>query len=121
LEGSRLCADDGQAVLLHDIRFKEALCRGADFSGAILVNAHLEDADLTDAKFYGARLQAAHLEGAKLVGAQFQQSNLADAYFIGAEFDFASKRSITRAVNWRKGHFDPDVLGELEQLASSNG
>lgn len=121
LEGSRLCPAEGRAMHLNDVRFKGALCYRADFSGAVLVNAHLELADLRDARFYGARLQAAHLEEAKLHGAQFQQANLADAYFFGAEFDGACMRSITRAVNWRKGHFDPEVRLELERLAAREG
>lgn len=117
LDGARLCADRGKKPRLIEVRFKQASCRATDFSGALLVNAHMKEADLSGAKFYGCRLQAAHLEGADLSGARFEQADLADTYFTGATIDPVCAKSLSRAVRWRKAHFDPWVAEEIQLLA----
>jgi uncharacterized protein YjbI with pentapeptide repeats len=117
LEGARLCADGGQTPSLIEVRFKGAKCHGADFSGATMVNAHLEESDLTEARFYRCRLQGAHFEGADLTGAKFHQADLADARFAGAILDWECMHGISRARHWRKAHFDPGVKQELEEMA----
>jgi uncharacterized protein YjbI with pentapeptide repeats len=117
LEGARLCPLDGRPASLIEVRFRGARGRYADFSDAVLVNAHLDEADLRGASFRGAHLQAAHLRDARLEDATFVQANLADAYFWGARMNFETMRSITRAYNWRKAHFDEDVLDRLRRIA----
>jgi uncharacterized protein YjbI with pentapeptide repeats len=117
LEGARLCTVSDRVTSLIEVRFGEAKCRGADFSGARMINAHFRGADLSAARFYEARLQAAHLEETTLLGAQFQSANLNDAYFYGAELDERALRSIVRAFNWRNAHFDPPISQLLAQLA----
>jgi len=119
LEGARLGAGPARAASLIEVRFKRARCQGADFSGARLINAHLQEADLRGARFFGATLQAAHLEKADLRGARFQDANLADTYFHGAILDVATVRTIARAVNWRKAHFDSEVKAALVALTGS--
>jgi uncharacterized protein YjbI with pentapeptide repeats len=116
LEGARASTVDDRVTSLIEVRFRNAKCRGANFSGARMINAHFEGADLTEARFFQTRLQAAHFEEAKLVGAQLQNSNLNDAYFYGAELDEVALRSIVRAFNWRKAHFDWQISQLLEQL-----
>jgi uncharacterized protein YjbI with pentapeptide repeats len=114
---ARICADGGDPPSLIEVRFKDAKCRKADFSGAILVNAHMKGADLRRATFYGCHLQAAHFEGADLTEARFHQADLADTHFTGATLDRVCKKSISRALRWRKAHFDPGVKAEIEALS----
>jgi uncharacterized protein YjbI with pentapeptide repeats len=106
---------------------QEARCRGAYFHGTRLVQARLVDADLAEADFRQAQMQGALLRGATLHGANFEQANLADAHFESgkkkpaADLDEASLRSIVKAENWQKAHFDPEVRSRLEELASGTG
>ena len=116
LEGARLGARAGRPASLIEVRFRQARCQNAVFSEALLVNAHLEEADLRGASFVRARLQAAHLERALLEGAHFEQANLADTYFVDAELDYVALRSIRRAFNWRKAHFDPATRDAVELI-----
>jgi uncharacterized protein YjbI with pentapeptide repeats len=118
LAGARAGALRGRITSLIEVRFHQAASRAADFSGALMINAHLEGADLRDARFYQARLQAAHLEEARLYGAFFQAANLDDTYFYGAELDERALRTIVRAFNWRNAHFDWETATILENLAA---
>ena len=116
LEGARLGAGAARPAWLIEVRFQAARCRAADFSGVLLINAHLREADLRDARFYGASLQAAHLERADLRGAHFQQADIADTYFLGANIDDAALRTLARARNRDRAHFDPAVRVALDAL-----
>jgi uncharacterized protein YjbI with pentapeptide repeats len=119
IEGVRACTIGNRITSLIEVRFRRASGRGADFSGARMINAHLEESDLRDARFFQTRLQAAHFEDAKLQAAQFQSANLDDAYFLGAELDDAALETILRAFNWRNAKFDPEIWQRLENLEDS--
>jgi uncharacterized protein YjbI with pentapeptide repeats len=106
---------------LNEARFRKAQFGGAQFHGANLVSADLKETDLKEAQFHQASMQSAHLEKANLSGAKFEQANLNDAFFRGATVDAGTLKSILKAFNWQKAHFDEDVKLKLEELAEGNG
>lgn len=117
LEDARASSDD-RVTSLIEVRFHQAECDRADFSGTLMINAHLAGAKLNGVHFHGTRLQAAHLEDALLIGAQFQGADVNDTYFYGAHLDDVAILSLFRAFNWRNAHFDHHVESRLQQLAS---
>jgi len=106
---------------LNEARFREANFRGAQFHKTNLVAADLKETDLAGAKFYQARMQSAHLDEAKLRRAKFEQANLSDTFFYGADLNEETLRSILKASNWQRAHFDDDVKAKLEELSKANG
>ena len=104
---------------LREARLNRAECEGAHFHRSNLISAHLKEANLEYAEFHQAQLQSAHFESAKLNGASFPEADLNDSYFVAAELDGGTLRSIVRAKNWRKAHFDESVLKQLEELAGT--
>jgi uncharacterized protein YjbI with pentapeptide repeats len=114
LGGSRLSGTD-----LGEARMINANLVKARFNDANLVSAKLKQADGTGASFRGSRMQEVQLDRAVLRGAHFERANLDSGYFRGASFDQGALKSIARgALNWRKAHWDPTVLAELERLSS---
>jgi uncharacterized protein YjbI with pentapeptide repeats len=66
-------------------------------------------------------MQSAHLEEANLDGAKFEQADLNDTFFYRARnLNRGTLKSISKAINWQKAHFDDAVRVELEKLAQSN-
>ncbi len=107
----------GEGASLYNARLFEAECFKTGFQGAELVNAHLERADMRGARFSGARMQAAHLERSDMEGARFEGANVADTYFMGCKLDDNALRSMLKAKNWEKAHFDPAHATRLQELA----
>jgi len=108
----------GRDTTLEEARLRKAHCLETHFHDANLTSARLEEADLTGAQFYRARLQSAHLDETTLRGTRFDEADLNDAFLRRLkEVDEASLRSLSRAKNWRKAHFDPQVLERLELLS----
>lgn len=105
---------------LKEARFRRANLMEAHFHGANIVSARFEESNLMKAQFQQARLQSAHLENSKLVGAKFEQANLDDTYFYGASLNEKTLKSISKAFNWEKAHFDDDVKAKLEKLAEGD-
>lgn len=102
---------------LEEVRFQKARFKEAQFHEANLVSAVLKEADLRNAQFQQAKMQSAHLEKTELNGAKFEQANLNDTFFYGASFNEETLKSILKAFNWQKAHFDKDVRDTLEELA----
>ncbi len=102
---------------LGEVRFQKASAEGTLFHEARLVMSHFKEANLTRAQFQRAQLQSSHLDAARLSGAKFEEADLNDAYFRAATLDDSALSSITRAVNWQKAHFDPDVRARLDEIA----
>jgi uncharacterized protein YjbI with pentapeptide repeats len=116
MERARLSRAD-----LEEARLRKAIFRGGQFHNARLVSADLRETDLTGAQFYQAKMQSAHLEDANLDGAKFEQADLNDTFFCGAKnLNTKTLKSISKAFNWQKAHFDDAVRVELEKLAQSN-
>jgi len=103
---------------LGEARLVKANLSGAQLNAANLVAANLKEAKLSEAQFYQAKMQGAHLEDAILTGARFEQANLNDTFFAGATFDQKALRSILKAVNWEKAHFDENVAAKLKEMIS---
>jgi len=102
---------------LDETRLRKAKCTDAHFHEAALRSARLEEADLTRAEFQRARMQSAHLDGATITGAKFEGADLNDTYFLGAKgLDHATLRSLSRAKNWDKAHFDGDIAETIKTL-----
>lgn len=106
---------------LEEARFRRAQFGGAQFHEARLVSADFKETRLTKAQFYRAEMQSAHLEKANLNGAKFEQADLNDTFFYGASLNAKTLKSILKAFNWQKAHFDDDVRAKLGELAKSNG
>ena len=106
---------------LEEARFRKAQFRGAQFHEARLVSADFKETHLTNAHFHRAKMQSAHLEKANINGAKFEQADLNDTFFYGARLNAKTLKSILKAFNWQKAHFDADVRAKLEELAKSNG
>ena len=106
---------------LSEARLRKAHCQAAQFHEANLVAVDLKEADLRKVQFFQARLQSAHLEQADLTGAKFEEAELNDTYFIGAKMDGNTLKSIFKAKNWQKAHFDEAVKGKLEEMAQQSG
>jgi hypothetical protein len=103
---------------LPEARLRKANLNGCQAHEANLMSARLEETDSSEAEFYRARLQSAHFEDADLRGARFEQADLNDTYFNGARLDERALKSIAKARNWRKAHFDEAVAAQLETLAA---
>jgi uncharacterized protein YjbI with pentapeptide repeats len=95
-----------QYAILHD-----ACAHDSNF-----VASDLKHADLSGVEFQQSRMQSAHLENAIITGARFEGANLDDTYFYGATVDDQALKSITKANNWKKAHFDDDVMSKLEKV-----
>lgn len=114
LDGARL-----SKAVLGEARLQEASAQRALFHDTDLVAADLQKAVLRGAKFFQARCQSAHMERADLRGAEFSGADVNDAYFTGARWDETALRSMaTGAHNWRKAHFDSEVVSRLEALSA---
>jgi len=94
-----------------------AICRRSNFAGASLSSSKWRDADVSGATFMGARLQSADFRCAILQGVEFSHANLNDAFFVGAHVDTATMRTILKANNWRKAHFDPVQQSAIAALS----
>ena len=103
---------------MEEARLNKTCLRNAQLHDARLVSVTLKEADLTGAEFYRAKLQGAHFEGACINGARFEQANLSDAIFKNIkDIDEKTLRSISRAENWHKAHFDKDTRRQIQRLA----
>jgi len=102
---------------LGEVRWQTGRLTDAQFHESNLVAADLRKTDLTRAQFQQAKMQSAHLDNAVLVGARFENADLNDTYFYGAQLSPATLKSIVKAQNWRKAHFDPPITAELQKLA----
>lgn len=105
---------------LEEARFRKAQLEGAQFHEARLVSADFRQTQLTKAQFYRAEMQSAHLEKANIIGAKFEQANLNDTFFYGTRLNAESLKSILKAFNWQKAHFDDDVRAKLEELTNNS-
>lgn len=103
---------------LGEARLVRANLAEAHLHQANLVAATLKEATLKGTQFYQAKMQSAHLESADITGAQFEQADLKDTYFIGSKFDQQVLRSILKAKNWDKAHFDEEITVKLAELNS---
>jgi uncharacterized protein YjbI with pentapeptide repeats len=104
---------------LSEARLRKARCAEAHFHDATMSSARLEEADLRGAELQRAKLQSTHFNDADIRGARFEDADLNDAYFTGATIDDAALRSVARARNWRKAHFDDAAKQKLKRLSSS--
>lgn len=102
---------------LNEARLQKARLNDAYLHECNLVAADLKKADLRGAQFYQSKMQAAHLEGANIIGARFEQANVSDTYFIDVKADAQALRSLVKARNWQKAHFDEEVRLKLEEMA----
>ncbi|MDH5561965.1 MAG: pentapeptide repeat-containing protein, partial [Deltaproteobacteria bacterium] len=101
---------------MGEARLAKANLEGAHFHRVNLVSSNLKETNLQKAQFFQAKLQSAHLEKADLNGARFEEADINDAYFYDACFDSSTIKSIRRAYNWEKAHFDDDVFERLNEL-----
>ncbi len=99
---------------LWEARLNGAVAARAQFHRAILKSATLKGAALQRAQFQEARLQSAHLEEADLIDARFEKADLNDTYFLRARLNDTALRSVIKAYNWDRAHFDRDVRDRLE-------
>ncbi len=97
----------------EEARMKGSNCNHTYFHEARLISARFEETSLVEAEFYQAQLQSAHFQDANLTGARFEKANLDDVYFNGAILDEVALRSIKKALNWQKAHFDEEVKAKL--------
>jgi uncharacterized protein YjbI with pentapeptide repeats len=118
-EGAKLQFLKGGGADLKKARLKGANLTRANFREADLKWVHFEEADLSHCKFERAFLQGAHLEKSVLMGAHFEQADLNNAFFKEAKLDITAISSIVKAYNWRKAHFDPDILEKIKETESS--
>jgi len=105
---------------LEEARLRKAQFKDAQFHKARLVSVDLKEARLARAQFYQAQMQSAHLDKANLNGARFEQADLNDTHFHGASLNEQTLKSILKAFNWQKAHFDDDVRAKLEVLAEGH-
>lgn len=111
---------DGAVMSLADLteaRMINAIAPKTVFHKALMSSVKLRNANLKQAQFQQARLQSAHFEDADLSGAAFQEANINDTFFHGATFDDAALRTIVKAKNWTKAHFDPPILSHLRSIS----
>jgi hypothetical protein len=104
---------------LEEVRWHGAAARGTRFRDCRMVSAFFKEADLRDAAFQRSRLQGAHFEQANLTGARFEGANVSDARFTGAKIDEAAARSLARAPNWQKAHFDLPIKQLVADFAAN--
>ena len=111
----------GDQASLFNARLRDVEAAGARLQGSELVNAHIREANLRSARFEGARMQAAHFVDCDLSGARFDGANVADTYFNGCTFDDNALRSLLKARNLQKAHFDPGHFARLGELREGDG
>ncbi|HEY0736163.1 MAG TPA: pentapeptide repeat-containing protein, partial [Herpetosiphonaceae bacterium] len=76
------------------------------------------ETDLKNAEFFKAKMQSAHLEKADISGAKFEQADINDAFFAGIITTPETLKSLTKAFNWQKAHFDEEIRAQLEKLVT---
>lgn len=103
---------------LGEARLAEANLSNCHFHETNLVSATMKKSNLGGAEFFEAKLQAARLDEANLSGARFERSDLSDTYFLGATIPDQTLKSIRKALNWEKAHFDEETLTRLEKFNS---
>ncbi|MBN1266498.1 MAG: pentapeptide repeat-containing protein [Anaerolineales bacterium] len=103
-------------AFLTEARLAKANLKGAHLHRANLVSANLKETRLNGTQFFQAKLQSAHLENAELFDAKFEQADLNDTYFQGAKYNDQTLKSIIKAHNWEKAHYDEDVLFRLTEI-----
>ncbi len=101
---------------LVEARLAKATLEDAHFHRVNLVSSNLKDTNLRCAQFFQAKLQSAHLENADLSGARFEEADLNNTYFYGATFNLLALKSICKAYNWEKAHYDDDILLKLNEI-----
>ena len=97
LSGAYLRGADLSGACLLEANLSGAYLSGADLSGAYLLEANLSgacllEADLSGAYLRGANLSGADLRGADLRGADLLEANLSRAYLSGADLSGADLR-----------------------------
>jgi len=102
---------------LNEARLQKAQMNEAYLHECNLIAADLKEADLRGAQFQQAKMQSAHLEGADITGAKFEQADINDTYFTGVKTDSKALRSLVKANNWQKAHFDEEVRLKLDEMA----
>jgi len=107
-------------AILTEARLAKANLKGAHLHRANLVSANLKETRLNSAQFFQAKLQSAHLENAELFDVKFEQSDLNDTYFRGTKFNDQTLKSIVKAHNWEKAHYDEDVLLRLTEIQKNS-
>jgi len=105
---------------LSEARLQEAKMESAQLHNANLVSTKLKNANMRNTQFHQAKLQSAHFDGADLTGARFEQADLNDAFFNGAVIDSATIKSLFKAYNWEKAHFDKGIRDQLDALAAGH-
>jgi hypothetical protein len=115
-----------QGAKCHDAQFSQADFRKSVFDGAVMPNSrfsesdlrwvHFKNCDLQDAKFQRALLQSALFNDANLHGARFEQADINNAIFTGAKIDKVAMKSLAKAHNWWKAHFDKNIEDALKEL-----
>lgn len=110
----------GDKASLFNARLKNVKARAARLQGSEVVNAHIREADFGATRFEGARMQAAHFEDCNLSGAHFIGANVADTYFHGCLLDDNALRSLLKARNVEKAHFDAHHLARLQELRGAS-
>lgn len=105
---------------LMEVRFVKANMANARIHDAKLVAANLKEANLRGAEFFKSELQAAHLEASDLTGARFENADLNDTYFKEAKLNVTTMRSIGKAFNWEKAHFDDGVKEKIAELVRNS-
>jgi len=103
---------------MGEARLGEANLSSCHFHETNLVSATMKKANLSGAEFFEAKLQAARLDEANLSGARFERSDLSDTYFLSATIPDQTLKSIHKALNWEKAHFDEETLARLAILDS---
>jgi uncharacterized protein YjbI with pentapeptide repeats len=104
---------------LGEARLRKAFLNDTQFHEANLIAADLREANLSKAQFQQAKMQSAHLDRADLTGARFEHADLNDTFFFGATIPTATLKSILKAKNWKKAHYDPSVWADLLALHHS--
>ncbi len=106
---------------LNEARLQKARLNGAYLHGSNLIAADLKETDLRNVQLYKAKMQAAHLDGANIIGARFEQANISDTYFTGVKVDIKTLKSLVKAKNWQKAHFDDNIKLKLEEISQVLG
>lgn len=84
--------------------------------GHLPIDAKLRETNLKGARFYQAKMQGAHLDGTNLTGATFEGADLNNTFFRGALLNEAALKSIMKAFNREKAHYDENVREELTRI-----
>lgn len=128
--GAYFNGTDMRKVKLRDAAFmgaylRSAICTDADLQGTAFMGAKLEGADfrrsnLKNAFFNETMLNSADLRQAKVRNTDFTKADLEGADLRKIEFDDDTLKSISRAYNWTKATFDPNVKKEIELLSATS-